>query len=469
MGEFVASLAWITSNIVGTMVCACSLAITCGCNCRGVICSLRTDSIFVWWTVGLVSSTIDSCFDLDKLAWSASEFSLSWSSDWSFTWESLVTVAVTWLDASIVENGMFCNASTWITGDLVLSVVNAGFFTVAVFSGTFCVICRAVTDFMVGCFSDAHGGACGFAVGGAIDLDDETGFAAHWFTLWDLWMSVVVSWMFAWVSGIWLVKDVSILIVAHDVSRVGDRPWLFLEFPSTRFFPCWIAVLPVSAHAFDVSLFTTLLEKLTIHVQLIGWVTAEKLGYWKVFDKNILNLGVEIGSFCIHAGTRDTWGEFGMGPGVISLTLDLPSTLRSVSLWADSSTVCTVASDVSAVFWQCWLVATIMPLLIWSFIGFRISLDYQLIYYSCCLVDKWAAFWPKIGLKLVELKNLCLIAGSESKTSSPAKYASCTSHSFLWNLSAVTVAARIIESFIFFSYYLTFVMWWLNSQPSNFL
>ena len=140
-------------------------------------------------------------------------------------------MAVTWLDASIVENGMFCNAFAWITGDLVLSVVSTGLFTVAVFSGTFCVICRAVTDFMVSCFSNAHGGACGFAVGGAIDLDDETGFAAHWFTLWDLWMSGVVCWMFG--CRFWLVEDVSILIVAHNVSRVFDGPGLFLEFPCT--------------------------------------------------------------------------------------------------------------------------------------------------------------------------------------------------------------------------------------------
>ena len=108
----------------------------------------------------------------------------------------MVTVAVAWLDASIVENSVLSNTYAWITSNLVLSMINAGFFTITVSSGTFCVICRAVTDFMVGGFSDAHGRTLGFTIGGAIDTDDETGLAAHWFTLWALWMSFVVSWMF---------------------------------------------------------------------------------------------------------------------------------------------------------------------------------------------------------------------------------------------------------------------------------
>ena len=348
MSEFVASLAWVT-KFVGSMVGAWSLAIASSCDCASVINSVLTDCVFFRWTMGFVSSAINGCSDFDFLSGSASEFSVSWSGYCGFTWECLVTVAVTWLNTSVVENGMFCNALTWVTSNLVLSVVNAGFLTVAVSSSTFSMICRIVTDFMVGCWGDAHGGTCRFAVGGAIDTDDEAGLAAHWVTLWVLWMSGVVCWMFAWVGRFWLVGNFNILIVAHDISRVGDFPWLILEFPWAWFFPCWITVLTISAHAFDTSLFATVLEKLSIHGQLVRWVTAEKLSDWEVFNKDILDLSIDICSFCIHAGARDTWGEFGMGPGVISLALDLPSTLRSVSLWADRSTVCTPTFDVTTV------------------------------------------------------------------------------------------------------------------------
>jgi hypothetical protein len=100
------------------------------------------------------------------------------------------------------------------------------------------------------------------------------------------------------------------------------------------------------------------------------------LSDWEIFDKDILNLSVDVCSVCIHAGASDTWREFGVRPGVVCLALDSPSTLRSVSLWTDRSTVCTITSDVTTIKGYVGLVTTFVPLFIGSFIGLTTSLHY---------------------------------------------------------------------------------------------
>ena len=200
------------------------------------------------------------------------------------------------------------------------------------------------------------------------------------------------------------------------------------KWPRAWFLPWWVPILAIFAQTFDISLLSSFLEQAPVHNQLVSVIAAEKLCDGKIFGENGLSFGVDIGSMRSQTRTSDAWRELGGGPFVISLALDSPTTLKTYC-----STICTCTSNISTILRNCWFFSTIMPLLVWSFRGFNVKI-------------RW-----KINLYGFKLLKTFLILGSDKTTSSPAKYASCTSHSFRWKaaFSAVIDPARKIESFIF--------------------
>ena len=392
-------------------------------------------SVFLWWTCFFILSAILCKPYIDFLSRSTSKFSIRGALIWGLTWVSLIAITECWLDTSIIDNSMLCYTPAWVTSNMIFPMIGACSLTVTFSLDMSGMIGFGIALLVISFLIDTHCWTFWFAIGSAINTDDKTIFAWKLGILRTraLWMTAMIIRVLARICWIHVIFQNFFLIITHDQFRIFFMPRCVQKWPRAWFLPWWVPVLAIFAQAFDISLLSSFLEKVTVHNQLVSVIATEELCDGKIFGENGLSFGVDISSMRSQTRTSDAWRELGGGPFVVGLAFDSPTTLRSVTLRTYCGTICTCTRNISPILGSWWFFSTIMPLLVWSFRGFNVKITWKFKLY---------------GFKF--LKTF-LILGSDKTTSSPAKYASCTSHSFRWNaaFSAVIDPARKIESFIF--------------------
>ena len=371
LGIFLTSSTWIT-KIVIAMIFAWFQSIAFLSCLFGMIGCCFAYFVFLWRTFIFILSTILRKSYIDFLAWSTTKFSFRWALVWRLTWVSLIAITKCWLNTSIVDNGLLGNTLARVTSNMIFAMIGTRCFTVTFSFYMSGMIGFGIAFLVLGLFINAHCWTFWLAIDGAINTNDKTIFAWEKSILGTraLRMASMVIRILTRVCWVNIIIENSFLIIAHDQFGIFLMPWSVQKCPGAWLFPCWVPILTIFAHAFDISLLGSLFEQVTVHYQLITVIATEKLCYGKIFGKNGLGFGVDIRGMRSQTWTRDAWRELGGGPCVVSLAFDPPTALRSITLGTYCGTICTSTCNIPSIFRNWWFVSAIMPLFVWPFRGF---------------------------------------------------------------------------------------------------
>ena len=139
---------------------------------------------------------------------------------------------------------------------------------------------------------------------------------------------ILIQWIIIiWLIVVWLFWSTS------GISSITTTKWITFPWPWAWFFPGWITILTIFAKTFCTFRISSFFEWISHEIKSIGWISAEELFDSKIFNIlfNNLNTIIQWIQFSWNIWTSDTWWEFVMGPCVICLTFDLPSTHWSPS------------------------------------------------------------------------------------------------------------------------------------------